>query len=208
MNKKKAAEDFYFLEKLAKNYEIENIDSVTVYPSKRSSWRVPFGTGRRVTRFLKGRQNEYLLYDPEVFEVLKLWLQLFSGSSKKNINELLIDAKNIHPELHNFLIAQGFEKQWKNIIDNSKTAEQLAHQKNLWFDGFRTLKLIHHLRDNAFLEINMFDALDKFFKMTESGFKTDKNRNEIPSLDIQRKYLHKLRELEKINFKNQMQISK
>ena len=51
MNKKKAAEDFYFLQKVAKNYEIKKIISTTVYPSSRHSWRVPFGTGRSVTRY-------------------------------------------------------------------------------------------------------------------------------------------------------------
>ncbi len=35
MNKRKAAEDFYFLEKLAKNVQIESINSTTVYPSGR-----------------------------------------------------------------------------------------------------------------------------------------------------------------------------
>ncbi len=206
MNKKKAAEDFYFLEKLAKNYRIENIDSVIVYPSKRSSWRVPFGTGQRVTRYLNGKRNEYLLYNPEVFEKLKSWLQLFSGSSDDNIKELLKNSKDIHPGIYNFLTGQGFQKQWENIIDNSKTAEQLARQKKFWFDGFRTLKLIHHLRDNAFPEINMFDALDKFFNMTDTDFILNRNRNDIPSLDLQRKYLHKLRELEKNNFKHRLQI--
>lgn len=51
MNKKKAAEDFYFMEKLSKNVKIHKIISAKVYPSSRGSWRVPFGTGRSVTRF-------------------------------------------------------------------------------------------------------------------------------------------------------------
>ena len=65
MNKRKAGEDFYFMEKLAKVVEINTIDSTTVYPSARSSWRVPFGTGQRVGRFLLHKQNEYLLYSPK-----------------------------------------------------------------------------------------------------------------------------------------------
>ncbi len=83
MNKRKAAEDFYFLEKLAKNFPITKIESATVYPSGRSSWRVPFGTGQRVTRFLAKGQNEYLLYSTESFRILKLWL-----------NELTIQLSN------------------------------------------------------------------------------------------------------------------
>lgn len=51
MNKNKAAEDFYFLEKLTKNFEIHKIRSTIVHPSSRTSWRAPFGTGHWVNRF-------------------------------------------------------------------------------------------------------------------------------------------------------------
>ena len=59
MNKRKAAEDFYFLEKLAKIYPIGEIKSTFVHPSKRGSWRVPFGTGRSVDRYLSKTRDEY-----------------------------------------------------------------------------------------------------------------------------------------------------
>ncbi len=67
MNKRKAAEDFYFLEKLSKNCRIDSIRDAFVYPSRRSSWRVPFGTGQRVTRYLSRQQEEYLLFNPAYF---------------------------------------------------------------------------------------------------------------------------------------------
>ena len=81
MNKKKAAEDFYFLEKLIKDYEIKRIKSTKVFPAGRPSWRVPFGTGQRINRFLSKSQDEYLLYDPESFLILKKWLELFNSTN-------------------------------------------------------------------------------------------------------------------------------
>jgi hypothetical protein len=77
MNKRKAAEDFYFLEKLAKIYPIGELKSTYVYPAKRGSWRVPFGTGRSVDRYLSNSRDEYLLYNPKSFIVLKTWLASF-----------------------------------------------------------------------------------------------------------------------------------
>ena len=77
------------MEKLAKNYKIEKINSTTVYPSSRSSWRVPFGTGQRVGRFLSNKQNEYLLYDPISFDILKAWLQIFNSEEIKSSNDYL-----------------------------------------------------------------------------------------------------------------------
>ncbi len=60
-------EDFYFLNKLAKVTAVGDIRATTVYPAARPSGRVPFGTGRRVARFIEDGQNEYVLYDPRIF---------------------------------------------------------------------------------------------------------------------------------------------
>jgi hypothetical protein len=195
MNKQKAAEDFYFLEKLAKNYKIEKIYSTTIYPSSRSSWRVPFGTGQRVERFLSHKQNEYLLYDPISFDILKQWLQIFNSKEIKSSSNYLKEAKKIHPELSNFLLEQNFINDWEKILTSSKTPEQLSKQKYRWFDGFRTLKLIHYLRDKAFPQMYMFEALNGLLTrldIRKEFFGYEKN---VPNLDIQKKYLELLREL-------------
>jgi hypothetical protein len=163
MNKRKAAEDFYFLEKVAKNYKIGKINSTKVYPSNRSSWRVPFGTGQRVTRFIQKTQDEFQLFDPSVFKILKDWLQLYNSVAISDPEYILSCSNDIHIELYNFLIKQNYLEQWKKILENVKSEKQLSRQKKIWFDAFKTLKLIHHLRDTAFPNINTFDALDLFF---------------------------------------------
>jgi hypothetical protein len=193
MNKRKAAEDFYFLEKLAKNASVDTIKTTTVYPSKRGSWRVPFGTGQRVTRFLTGIQNEYTLYSPESFRILKNWLEVLNSQGKTEIDFYLNGAKNIHPELLRYLYFQNFEDDMINILKNSKTDEQLKVQKNRWFDGFLTLKLIHHLRDNGFPEINMFDALDEMFSYMNFPWIPDRDKSKLPALNVRKDYLEILR---------------
>jgi len=193
MNKRKAAEDFYFLEKLAKNYPINKIDSATVYPSKRSSWRVPFGTGQRVTRFLSKKQNEYLLFDPAIFEILKEWLNVYNSDEFFDPQIVLKQAKETHIELYDFLLQNNYQKQWEKILSNTKSGKQLTHQKKIWFDGFRTLKLIHHLRDTAFPQINMFDALDMLFIKLGVNNSINRNGEKVPELEIQKEYLNLLR---------------
>src|SRR5690606_28888963 len=89
MNKQKAAEDFYFLEKLAKQYSINKINATTVYPAARKSWRVPFGTGQRMNRFFSKTHNEYILYHPESFYVLKQWLELFNSDENLHTENYL-----------------------------------------------------------------------------------------------------------------------
>lgn len=192
MNKRNAAEDFYFLEKLAKHYKIKKINSAKVFPSARSSWRVPFGTGQRINRFLSRLQDEYLLYNPGSFKILKEWLELFRTNKHLTGEDFLLEAKNIHPELFNFLIKQNFSEGWNKILSNSKGNYQLKIQKQRWFDGFRTLKLVHHLRDTAFPLVNMFDALDILFKHCNLSPIKERDKD-VPDIPVQKNYLKTLR---------------
>ncbi len=80
MNTKKAAEDFYFLQKLAKHYGIYKISSTKVKPSARESWRVPFGTGKSMSDF-SSNKKDILIFDPDVYVILKEWLQLFNSDT-------------------------------------------------------------------------------------------------------------------------------
>jgi len=194
MNKKKAAEDFYFMEKLAKITSIEKINSTKIFPASRGSWRVPFGTGQRVNRYIAGTHEEYVLYDPKSFDVLQKWLSVFNSREILTADEYLNKAKAINTTLHSFLVHNSFRESWEKILHNSKTEEQIQKQKMIWFDGFRTLKLIHFLRDNDFPPVNMFDALDEILvHFGQKFFRT--NNDPLPQIEIQIKYLTKLREL-------------
>ncbi len=195
MNKRKAAEDFYFMEKLSKITPIIKIDGTAVFPSSRGSWRVPFGTGQRVNRFLENTQNEYLLYSPKSFTVLKKWINIFFSTKILSAEIYLQEAKMINNSLFNFLIDNNFQNNWNKITQNSSSQKQIQKQKQIWFDGFKTLKLIHFLRDVEFPQINMFNALDELFEEMETPFNYKNTQNGIPNLEIQKDYLNKLREI-------------
>ncbi len=194
MNKKKAAEDFYFMEKLAKITEIKKISDARVYPSSRGSWRVPFGTGQRVNRFSAGTHNEYLLYDPKSFYILKSWLKIYNSKEILDAGLYLKSAEAIHKSLYDYLVQNSFEDSWNKILKNSKSDEQNQKQKQIWFDGFRTLKLIHYLRDYGFPPVNMFEALDQYFELTNYNLQF-KRKEIIPSIEEQVDYLNLLRRL-------------
>lgn len=195
MNKRKAGEDFYLLEKIAKRTKIERIKSTTVYPSSRISRRVPFGTGPRIERFLSKVRNEYLLYAPETFIILKKWLEEFGKPDVLSSGKYLTIAKNIHPFLQQFLVLNNFENSWDKILKNSKSSVQLEKQKVDWFDGFRTLKLIHYLRDSGFPLIDMFDALDSILRYFDSKPGIRRKAGTIPRMTEQIDYLNILRKL-------------
>jgi hypothetical protein len=197
MNIKNAAEDFYFLQKLAKNFPVHRITSTRVKPSPRESWRVPFGTGRSITDFLSNKKN-ILVFDPDVFIILKEWLELFNTDLLLDPDSTLNEAKKIHIELYNFLVIRDFYKTWIKILNNTKSSKQLDYQRNNWFDSLETLKLMHHLRDSSFSMLDIKTGVDKLFKVVRHSAKFDSTTwisNQVQSLES---YLSELKNLENL----------
>lgn len=195
MNTKKAAEDFYFLQKLAKYYKIGRIISTRVRPSSRESWRVPFGTGRTMMEISSNRKS-ILVYDPDIYVIIKNWLELFYSDLSLDINLLLTEARNIHPELSNFLIRRNFNRDWTKILTNSKSAKQLNNQRLNLFDAFETLKLVHYLRDKSFPMMEINSGVKKLFQIVNYTPNFDFEINNNNSKDGLLSLLNKIRTLE------------
>ena len=195
MNKRKAAEDFYFLEKLAKIFPIGEIKSTSIHPSKRGSWRVPFGTGKSVDRYLSNSRDEYLLYNPKSFVILKTWLEVLNDTLISDQSALMKISKNIHPALLDFLTQQDFENFINKVLLKNNNPTEIEKQKHFWFDAFRTLKLIHYLRDATYPNINMFSAIDELLRMMKIE-NSIKRKSEIPDLKTQKEYLKLLRKIQ------------
>jgi glycosyltransferase involved in cell wall biosynthesis len=196
MNKREAGEDFYFLSKLAKMSKIGYIRETCVYPSARPSARVPFGTGKRIQRFLAGEsKEEYLLYDPQIFVILADWLYIMRNEFNYGEDEILTKAEKIHPMLKSFLKCCDFAAVWSKIRRNAKDEKTLTRQFNDWFDGFKTLKLINYFTREVYPQINMFDALDRILSMSGMpGLKLNSGTT-IPKLEDQINILQDLRTL-------------
>ena len=170
MNRRQAGEDFYFLQQLAKTGKVELVPGTTVRLSGRASHRVPFGTGKRVQRFLDREQDEYRLYHPESYVLLKAWLETVAAHLDEAGDALLERAGGIDGELATFLEGQGFTNAWDRIQSQSKDEQRLEQAFHGWMDGFRTLKLLHHLRDTALPDAPMFKAIETLLeRLGEEG---------------------------------------
>jgi hypothetical protein len=196
MNRREAGEDFYFLNKLAKVGPIDYTKETCVYPSARLSTRVPFGTGKRIERFLSGDcKEEYFLYDPRIFSILSDWLRLVHEMIFRSEQEILKQAEQIHPRLKSFLEDSKFPIIWPKIRRVAKDEKLLTKQFHDWFDGFKTLKLINYFTKEVYPQINMFLALERILSMMNiSGLKCHPEE-EIPPLVEQKAILHYLREI-------------
>jgi hypothetical protein len=158
--KRKAAEDFYMLNKLAKVGQVVRLKKPVVRLSSRMSQRVPFGTGAAMIRFAK--QPCFDLYHPEIFQHLKTWLEIIPTlwRDRDAIQRLGIDNGWTHsPLILDALSVLGLKNILPHAYQQCSNLDYFQRYLWTWFDAFRTLKFVHYLRDNGFSNVTIVEAI-------------------------------------------------
>ncbi|MCJ7814599.1 MAG: hypothetical protein MUP31_00970 [Xanthomonadales bacterium] len=188
--RREAGEDFYLLNKLAKVGPVLELeagpDCEPIEIESRRSDRVPFGTGAAVIRIagLDDPARDFRFYHPAVFEGLKAWLRSWPGTWDSQSSELEVilmksefgdhDSSEMQQALRAGLEKMKAGEALDHAFRQSKDLEQFTRQMHTWFDAFRTLKLIHFLRDHALPSVS-YDGLgegrDFVRRVKETGSK-------------------------------------
>jgi hypothetical protein len=152
--RRSGAEDFYLLNKLAKLAPVHRLDGECIALDSRESSRVPFGTGPAVAAILRAEDplELPLFYHPAVFDALRALLSALPSLRVAQADlEQNLRAHGLEPSLATASCAQlttmDFATALAHCRRQGKTPEQFMRQFHQWFDGFRTLKFIHGLRD-------------------------------------------------------------
>ncbi|MGE0560759.1 MAG: glycosyltransferase family 2 protein [Flavobacteriales bacterium] len=167
MNKRKAGEDFYFLQKMMVLGNFTELTSTTIFPSPRISDRVPFGTGRAMQNYLSKEKPLYLTYDIQSFLDLKI---LVDGLDNLYVKEIVLPKS-----VHEYLKTIDFDNNILKIRENSTS---LTHFKKLffnWFNAFKVLKFIHFARDNYYPD-------NSVLKMAKTLLGEQPEKNEMKDL--------------------------
>ena len=158
--KRAAAEDFYLLNKVAKTGLVNTLEKPLIQLQARLSSRVPFGTGPAVGKLAAGGDPLTMaIYHPHSFVYLRLFLQLLaqladsadtSDSCIANTARQLavdrpepIDPQRLLDVADSLQLAQAIHHSHSQGREASTRRQHLQQ----WFDGFKTLKFIHCLRD-------------------------------------------------------------
>jgi len=146
MNKRKAGEDFYFLQKIIKLGGFTNLTDTTVYPSARISQRVPFGTGRAMRESSNKSEDEYMTYHLQTFIDLKAFIVPLSKLYGASANEVAAVWNKFTPALQGFITRENYLEQVMEL--NGKTGTRKAFEKRFfqWIDGFFAFKFANHAR--------------------------------------------------------------
>lgn len=166
--KRAGAEDFYLLNKLAKIGPVARLQGHCIKLQSRRSARVPFGTGPAVAAIMASEhpRETALFYHPQCFAALAALLAILpalAASPTQDIPALMrasgqLEAANALPQVLSPTLATraqtaldtlGIASALDHCQRQASSPEQFERQFHQWFDGFRTLKFIHALRDNG-----------------------------------------------------------
>jgi hypothetical protein len=166
--KRAAAEDFYLLNKLAKTGRIHSLNKPLIELQARQSDRVPFGTGPAVISLTAQQQPLAMaMYHPSSFVYLRFMLGLLAQLAEREqaigdaAQQLQAEqATAIDIELLLKIAEQmGLAQAVQHCHRHGRTATIRLQQLQHWFDGFKTLKFIHHLRDQHLGTVRFVDWL-------------------------------------------------
>jgi len=151
MNKRKAGEDFYFLHKLMPLGDFKVINNTCVYPSGRTSDRVPFGTGKAMLAWIDEGKSQLTTYNFQSFEDLKRLIECMNAwygiKSKKEYGQLLTTMPDT---IVQFLEENDFYNQSMEIQKETASEEAFSKRFFNWLNGFKVLKFIHYCRDQHY----------------------------------------------------------
>ena len=160
MNRRKAGEDFYFINKLIKGEKFGEIINTTVKPSPRVSNRVPFGTGRAILEAFQNKKDLTLTYNFKSFEVLKEWV------------DNILKERYIYNDFPKLIKEYIRFQDWNNLHDmflnNSQSKENYLKLFFTKFDAFWMLKFIHFSRDNHYSNKDLIISTNSL--LVKSGF--------------------------------------
>ncbi|MBF0620851.1 MAG: glycosyltransferase [Magnetococcales bacterium] len=144
MSRKKAGEDFYFIQKILQLGDLFYLNTTTVYPSARLSTRTPFGTGPALQQWLSESAYEPMhSYDSRCYASL--------ATLKKTLDDSVypidfdVFMKNIDLSLADFFKQRGISCHFDRFNRESKNYEDFLKRLFTWFNGFQGLKYIHTL---------------------------------------------------------------
>tara|TARA_Y100001960_G_C14261290_1_gene627624 strand:- start:153 stop:623 length:471 start_codon:yes stop_codon:yes gene_type:complete len=142
MPPKRATEDFYFLQKLAKYHPIHRIKKILVYPSSRAEERVYLGTGYRMINVQKNKLFNDLYINPKAYDELQYLYKIIEDKWNGKSIEIMSSLAKNYSKLHRYLEKNNFINTFKKIQKNETNQTYFMTQFHRWFDSLKIYKFL------------------------------------------------------------------
>jgi hypothetical protein len=152
MNRKQAGEDFYFIQKLIPAGGYFYLNTTTVLPSPRPSFRVPFGTGASISKLAVNIAGNLETYDLGAFRDLKLLFGQTENLYGCKSLQMAYFFSSLPVGIKTFISEDEFIIRLIEIKNN--TAGYLSFRKRFysWFNMFRIVKYLNFVHRDIFVK--------------------------------------------------------
>ncbi|MCI5055754.1 MAG: hypothetical protein MRY83_06575 [Flavobacteriales bacterium] len=141
MNRRRAGEDFYFLQKIIELGNCIELNETVVRPSPRISDRVPFGTGKAVNDLVGASAYYVCAFDAflEIRSFIEKMDSFFESDPVKDKR---------YSNFHDFLLQRGLSDALATIRSNVSSIAQFRKRFFRWLNAFIIMKFTNHYREN------------------------------------------------------------
>ena len=162
MNRKKAGEDFYFLQKVIPNIEFCDLLTTAVYPSSRVSNRVPFGTGPWINKFLEQGSGVFKTYNYDAFIDLKYIFSKIEYLFACTSGDIPVFYKTLPPSIRSFISLNKFQSKIHEIGSNTSTVKAFSKRFYNWFNGLQVVKFLNYSHNEFFQKLDVTSQAQDF----------------------------------------------
>ncbi len=167
MNRRKAGEDFYFLQKIIPLGNFGEINTTRIIPSGRKSDRVPFGTGKAMMKWSESGEKVFRSYNPEIYEELYLLFSAINHLFNSKKSDLKDHYMEFGPCMKKFISLSDWNDKINRIQTESTSLKTFRYRFFQWMNGLNTLKFIHYARDTKFRNIPVIEAYQWLVKQID-----------------------------------------
>lgn len=160
MNRRQAGEDFYLIQKLIPGGGYFSINSTTVFPSPRTSFRVPFGTGAAIEKLSGENGASLLTYSLGAYDELRT---LFSGVDLlfRCDEYQLVEIFHDLPEgVKQFIGEEEWVSKISEISGNTSGIQSFRKRFFSWFNMFMIVRYLNTVHQNLFVKVPVNEAAD------------------------------------------------
>lgn len=165
MNRRQAGEDFYFLQNLVQLGTVGEITSTKVYPSARSSNRVPFGTGAAMQKWIDGTEDLTQTYNFQAFIELKEFFDIKEKLYKMTETEQRQIIGNLPASISSFIAFDNFYAEVADLNKNCSNIKTFQTRFFYQFNAFKVLKYLNFAHEQYFKKAGLLEQIEVLNKL-------------------------------------------
>jgi len=172
MNRRMAGEDFYFIQKLVPAGGFFNLNQTIVFPSPRSSFRVPFGTGPVISRLTETDNETLLTYNFEAFKELQVLFGLIDKIFFAGYDDPEFFFNDLPAGLKEFTGVSDWADKIREIRGNTSGIESFRKRFFGWFNMFKIVKYLNSVHNSLMVKKPVIESASELLIAAGKEFKS------------------------------------